>query len=204
MKRYFVTATHTDAGKTFVSALLTKALDAMYWKPIQSGSEIRDTLEICRLANLSEEQTFKETYLLKSPESPHSAALKDGIRINIQDIKIPQTDKNLIIEGAGGLLVPLNDTETVADLICHFGLPVILVVPTYLGCINHSLLTLESMKSRGIKLAAIIFNGNESVEAQKIILKNAGNPLSIRVPKIDVDNFSEFDEISFELRQLFF
>ena len=204
MKRYFVTATHTDAGKTFVSALLTKALDAMYWKPIQSGNEIRDTLEICRLANLSEEQTFKETYLLKSPESPHSAAKKDGIRIDVHSIKIPKTDKNLIIEGAGGLLVPLNDNETIADLICHLDLPVILVVPTYLGCINHSLLTLEAMKSRGIKLAAIIFNGNESVEAQKIILKNAGNPLSIRVPKIYVDNFSEFDKISFELRQLFF
>ena len=202
-KSYFITAIHTDAGKTFISALLVKALNANYWKPIQSGIEIRDTEEICRLARIENTRCFDERYLLKSPESPHSAAKKEGIELLLDTIELPNSMNNLIVEGAGGILVPINEEQTIVDVIQKLNIPIILVVPTYLGCINHTLLTLEVLKARNLKLEMIIFNGDESKQAQDIIIKKANNVKNYRVPKVSKDDFVKFDEISVELSQLF-
>jgi dethiobiotin synthetase len=203
MKKFFVTAIHTDAGKTLVSALLTKGLNADYWKPIQSGIESRDSESIQKFIGSGANTIHQEAYLLKSPESPHSSAQKEGISIELEKINLPKTEKNLIIEGAGGLLVPINEQETIADLIEKLNIPIILVVPTYLGCINHSLLSLELIKSRKINLEAIIFNGDESLEAQKIILKMAGNPKNFHIPHFDTQNQSKFEELSVGLSEIF-
>lgn len=202
MKKYFVSAIHTDAGKTFVSSLLVKASNGDYWKPIQSGSDERDSDYI--LSQNKSVKVFPEAFLLKSPESPHSAAAKEGVFIEINKIKLPKTDNHLIVEGAGGILVPINPEETISDLILALDLPLILVVPTYLGCINHSLLTLEAIKSRGLNLAGIIFNGVESPEAEEIITKKSGSNKIYRIPRIDSKNISEIERITFELRDLFF
>ena len=189
MNKYFVTGTHTDAGKTLVSALLTKALEAHYWKPIQAGIEIRDAdfvRDFLKLAPDSD-RIIPEAYLLKSPESPHSAAAKEGVTIDLEQITLPEVDGNLIVEGAGGILVPINEKETIADVILKLDLEIVLVIPTYLGCINHSLLTIEAIKSRGMKIKAVIFNGEESLEAQKIILKNIGQVNSFRIPNLNLE-----------------
>lgn len=203
MKKYFVTSIHTDGGKTFVSSLLVKALDASYWKPIQSGIEIRDTETVRHLSGMDETKFFPEAYLLKSPESPHSAAEKDGVTIDLSKIKLPDVEGNLIVEGAGGVLVPVNEEETILDVVKHLGLEVILVIPTYLGCINHSLLTISELKNQGVKISGIIFNGEESKEAQEIILKKSNVKKSIRIPRMTTDKSGFFNEWSIELSKLF-
>lgn len=203
MKQYFVTATHTDAGKTFVSSLLVSALDAYYWKPIQAGEEIKDADYIREHARISSDKILPEAYLLKSPESPHSAAKKEGVEIDLEQIILPKVSGNLIVEGAGGVLVPVNDTETILDVVAKLGIEIILVVPTYLGCINHSLLTIEAIKSRGLEIKGVIFNGEESLEAQQYILKKAGNVISCRIPKINPEKKEDFEAVILELSQLF-
>lgn len=203
MKKYFVTSIHTDGGKTFVSSLLVKALNAHYWKPVQSGLEIRDTETVKKLSGSDESKFIPEAYLLESPESPHSAAKKDGVTIDLSKIILPDVDGNLIVEGAGGILVPVNDKETILDLIKHLELDVVLVIPTYLGCINHSLLTISELKREGIKIDGIIFNGEESKEAQDIILKKSGVKKSIRIPRMTGDKSHFFDDWSLELSKIF-
>jgi len=191
---YFITGTHTDAGKTFISGLLVKALDAHYWKPIQSGIQERDTEWIQTFAKVEEGKLLKERYLLTSPESPHSAAEKDNVIIDINSFKLPEVNNHLIVEGAGGLLVPINNKETIADIIQKLDIETILVVPTYLGCINHSLLTINEIKRRKIKLKAIIFNGAPSLDAQKIIIEKSGDLANILIPQIDTSNEKEVEE----------
>lgn len=203
MKKYFVTATHTDAGKTFISGLLVKALDADYWKPIQSGSDIRDADTIYNSFGVSPDRIFPESYLLESPESPHSAAEKDGVSICLETIELPKTNNNLIIEGAGGILVPINENHTIADVITKLDVEIILVVPTYLGCINHSLLTIEAIKSRGLKIKALIFNGEESKAAQTYIMNQLEGVFSCRIPKIDLEKNEDIESAIFELKKIF-
>lgn len=178
---YFITAIGTDSGKTVVSAILLEALKADYWKPIQSGSPTdRDTVKSMVSAN---RKFHPEQFLLKTPASPHAAAKIDGISVSVRDLKIPETSNTLIIEGAGGLLVPLNDDELMIDCIRHFNAEVILVCNIYLGSINHSLLSLEALKSRGIKIKGIIFNGEENIETQNIIMKYANVPCLLHIHK---------------------
>jgi dethiobiotin synthetase len=202
-KNYFVSATHTDAGKTLVSALLVEALKADYWKPVQSGSDTRDADTVASLMANHQPTIYKEVYLLKSPESPHSAAAKEGVEITLKNVFLPQSQNQLIVEGAGGLMVPLNNQELMTDLVKQLDLPIILVVPTYLGCINHALMSLEVIKNKSLTLEAIIFNGDESLAAQEYILHYAGSVESHRVPKFDVQNKSKFIAQSVDLRQLF-
>lgn len=203
MKQYFVTSIHTDGGKTFISSLLVKGLSAYYWKPIQSGIEIRDTETVAELSGIAPDKLLKEAYLLHSPESPHSAAAKDGVTIDLEQVTLPKVEGNLIVEGAGGILVPINDEQTILDVIKKLDLPVLLVVPTYLGCINHSLLTISELKRHRVELAGIIFNGDESLEAQKIIAQRSGVERIIRVPKLNVENRSELDYWAIELNKIF-
>jgi len=168
---YFVTAIGTDSGKTVVSAILCKALGADYWKPIQAGFP-RDADTISKL--VPNTIIHPEAYLLNTPASPHAAAKIDNIVIDKSKISFPTTNNNLIIEGAGGCLVPLNDNDFVIDLAKQFGCPIILVSNLYLGSINHTLLTVNLLNQLQLPIAGIIFNGQSNPESERIILKHSG------------------------------
>ena len=170
--RYFVTAIGTDCGKTLVSSILCEALLADYWKPVQSGMP-RDTDEVKRLIHNPRTTLHPEMYLLSTPVSPHASAKLDGTVIRLDHFIVPHTTNTLIIEGAGGCLVPLNDDDLVIDLIPRFEAEAILVSNFYLGSINHTLLTLEALRARNIKIKGLIFNGEPNEESERIILRYA-------------------------------
>ncbi len=184
--RYFVTGIGTDVGKTVFSAVLTSALDGCYWKPVQAGSlERTDSDEVREwLGEAFEDRILPETYRLKSPLSPHAAARLDGIRIDLPRLTAPATDRPLVIEGAGGLFVPLNDHDLVVDLIQKLEAQVIVVSRHYLGSINHTLLTLDALSSREIPVAGVVFVGNELPETERAILSRSGGPFLIRLPEV--------------------
>ena len=170
-QRLFVTGIDTDSGKTLASAILCKALRADYWKPIQAGLP-RDSDFVKMMVN--EITVHPEKYMLKTPASPHAAAKIDGVTIHVRDFKIPESTRPMIIEGAGGTLVPLNDTEFVIDLIAYLNVEAILVADLYLGSINHTLLTVEALRNRNIPVKGIIFNGESNPESERIILLHSG------------------------------
>ncbi len=174
MSAYFITGIGTDVGKTLVAAVVAEALQADYWKPIQAGSLMStDTHSVQYLINNDKTKFYKSAYELSEPMSPHAAAPIDGIEIDYEKIFRPKTKNNLVIEGAGGLLVPINQTQTIADLI----LPddkVIVVSRHYLGSINHTLLTLSELKSRGISILGLVFSGDEHPSTEKIIESQSG------------------------------
>jgi len=179
---YFVTAIGTDSGKTIVSAILAEALQADYWKPIQSGNIDRDVDTVSKLINNGHSLFYKEAYLLSKPLSPHAAAKEDGITIDLGNIKIPENGGNhLIIEGAGGLLVPLNNKDVVIDMAEKFNAEIILVSNHYLGSINHTLLSVEELKRRKLNVKGIIFNGTPHPETEEIILQKSGYKCLLRV-----------------------
>ena len=168
---YFITGIGTDVGKTIVSAILVESLEADYWKPIQAGElNNSDSLKVERLVSNNKTKFHESALNLETPMSPHAAAIIDGVRIEGNKIKRPSTKNKLVIEGAGGLLVPLNDSETVLDLIKPTD-KVIVVSRHYLGSINHTLLTLEMLKQRNIDVFGIIFNGDENKTTEEIIEK---------------------------------
>ncbi|WP_276369109.1 dethiobiotin synthase [Chryseolinea sp. H1M3-3] len=171
---YFVTAIGTDSGKTVASAILCEALQADYWKPVQAGFPT-DSETVKELLN-DDGQTIihPERYILKTPASPHAAAALENIKIQLEDFEVPDHDNDLIIEGAGGCLVPLNDRDLVIDLATKFKATVILVSNFYLGSINHTLLTYEALRSRNIPVKGIIFNGVYNSESERIILHHTG------------------------------
>lgn len=178
MRKLFVTGIDTDVGKTIVSAILVEALKADYWKPIQAGYDNgTDTQLVKQLISNNTSTLFQETYLLKTAASPHLAASNDAVKIELSDLVLPKSANNtIIIEGAGGLLVPLNDNDYVIDLIKHFDCEVILVSQNYLGSINHTLLSIEALKSRGCKIVGIVFNGESNKSTEEIILKKHDFP----------------------------
>ena len=179
MKQYIVAGIGTEIGKTVVSAILTAGLKADYWKPVQAGD--LDTGDAYWIRNWVPSATVHpSTYALTQPMSPHSAAEIDGITISLERFKIP-TDQTLIVELAGGIMVPLNDHETNLDLIKQLNLPVILVSKNYLGSLNHTLLSFELLKQHGIPMAGIVFNGPENPSGEKFILNHTGLPLILRV-----------------------
>lgn len=161
MERIFVTGIGTGIGKTFVSAILAKALDADYWKPVQAGfSEGTDSEWVAKWLAGTSSVVHPEVYKLAKPASPHIAAREEGITIDIQNIckQIPANNRNLLIEGAGGLLAPLNNSTFVADLIKAMGAKVILVSRNYLGSINHSLLTARVCRDMQLPVIGWVFN----------------------------------------------
>ncbi|MEJ7557835.1 MAG: dethiobiotin synthase [Pedobacter sp.] len=167
---YFVTGIGTGIGKTIVSAIITEKLHADYWKPIQSGDlDSSDSLKIESLISNTNSVIHPERFKLTKPLSPHLSAKIDGIELSIQKLSIPETDRNLIIEGAGGLMVPLNEKELMIDYIQSLNIKVILVSQNYLGSINHTLLSIEALTSKGIDLRGIIFNGIANEESQRYI-----------------------------------
>lgn len=180
MKRIFVTGISTEVGKTIASAIITEALEADYWKPIQAGDlGHSDSHKIAQLISNKKTVIHKNSYALKTPMSPHAAASIDGINIQLDQIKEPQTANHLVIEGAGGLLVPINQKETVLDLIKPT-YEVVIVSRHYLGSINHSLLTIGWLKDRGFNVS-IFFSGDEHPTTEEIILSKTGIPCIGRI-----------------------
>jgi dethiobiotin synthetase len=187
--KLFITGIGTDVGKTIASAIITEALEADYWKPIQAGDvETSDSHKIKQYISNTKTQVFPNSYLLNTPASPHLAAELDGVVIDLKKIQEPVTQNHLVIEGAGGLFVPLNDTDTIADLI-RTDYKVIVVSRHYLGSINHTLLTIEALKQRNIDIAGIVFNGNELPSTEDIILKKTEVTMIGRI-----ENEPYFDE----------
>ena len=184
--RLFVTGIGTEVGKTVISAILTEALEADYWKPVQAGDlDYSDTHKVKDLVSNSNSVFHCETHALNHPMSPHAAAERDGVEISLNDFKIPHTDNNLVIEGAGGLMVPLNKRDCMIDLIEGLGVEAVLVSRNYLGSINHTLLSVEALKSRGIAIKGIIFNDEENAETESVILEMTGLQCLGRVGMIE-------------------
>ena len=190
MNNYFVTAIGTDCGKTLVSAILVEFLLADYFKPVQAGFPTdTETVKSLITGNQSTlldnfQSTFhKESYLLQMPASPHAAARAEGIEIELENIILPKTTNNLVIEGAGGVLVPLNGNDFVIDIANQFDCKVVLVANLYLGSINHTLLTINELKRRNINVIGIIFNGEENKASEAIILKHSGYKCLLRINK---------------------
>ena len=183
MRKIFITGIGTDVGKTVISAILTEALQADYWKPIQAGFEDgSDKLRVKNWISNTKSQFHDEQFLLKEPMSPHAAAELENKNIQLSDFKLPNcNNSNLIIEGAGGLLVPINNTHVVADLIKYLDSEVLLVSKNYLGSINHTLLTLNELLSRKLKISGIIFNGEKNEATESIILSKYNFPFVGRV-----------------------
>ncbi len=184
-KKYFVTGIGTGIGKTIVSAILTEKLKADYWKPVQAGElNNSDTMKVKSLVSNTKSVFHPETYALTEPFSPHKSAAIDGIEIDINEFTIPKTDNNLIIEGAGGLMVPLNDQFLVIDLIKKLNVEVILVSQNYLGSINHTLLSIQTLKHYQIPVAGIIFNSDSNTNTEDYILNYTGIKLLGNIPNL--------------------
>lgn len=187
---FFLSGIHTDAGKTVTAAFLVRALGADYWKPVQAGDlDFGDTERVKTWSGAPAERFHPVRHALRTPASPHYAARLDGVEIALNDFVLPDTgDRPLIVEGAGGLLVPLNERETILDLIVHLGLPVVLTSRHYLGSINHTLLSIELLRARGIPLAGLIYSGGDSPETVRIVAQLTGvHPLA-EIPELDEVN----------------
>ena len=193
--KLFITGISTDVGKTIASAIIVEALQADYWKPIQAGDlEHSDTHKVQSLVSNTQSQFHPNSYALQTPASPHLAAAKDGITIDLNQIQEPETTNHLVVEGAGGILVPLNDTQSVVDLI-QSDYKVIVVSRHYLGSINHTLLTIEALQNRKIQVAGIIFSGDENSSTESIILSRTAVPCLGRIaqePYFDSNVISEY------------
>jgi dethiobiotin synthetase len=185
-----ITGTDTDVGKTVVAAGLAGSVKAAhYWKPIQAGTDpATDRAKAAELSGLPSERLFPERYCLQTPASPHYAARIDGVVIDPAQLTLPACDGPLIVEGAGGVLVPINEQQTMADIFAAWGAPVILVARTALGTINHSLLSIEALRARGIAVAGIIFVGDAHAENERIIPVMSGVRSFGRLPMLEVLN----------------
>ncbi|MEX1011296.1 MAG: dethiobiotin synthase [Balneolaceae bacterium] len=162
-ERIFVTGTDTDVGKSVVSSLLCRGLGAYYWKPVQAGTEpATDSERVAKWAGLKENRLFPETYCLHEPMSPHAAAELEGIEIELSHFNMPThpPETRLVVEGAGGLLVPLNRREYIIDLMKKLDIPVLLVGRSGLGTINHTLLSIMAIREAGLKLHGVVLNGD--------------------------------------------
>lgn len=201
MKKYFITGIGTDVGKTIAASIITEALEADYWKPIQAGDlEASDTLKVKALIENESTVFHREAYRLNYPMSPHAAAERDGVEINLQSIKLPKTQNHLVVEGAGGLLVPLNRTETILDLISQLNCEVILVSRHYLGSINHTLMSVELLKNRNIFIKGILFNGAENKDTESIIQEITGLTILGRIDELEELNKGVIKSIAQELK----
>ncbi|MDM1061830.1 dethiobiotin synthase [Empedobacter falsenii] len=203
-KQLFVTGIGTGVGKTLVSAILTEALQADYWKSIQSGDlDSSDSLLVKSLTS-PELKIHQERYRLQKAASPHQSAKEEAIEINLNDFEIPKTTNSLIIEGAGGLFVPINEEDFMIDLIQQFNLPTVVVATNYLGCINHTLLTIEILKLRNITIEYFVFNGEFDEDTSRVIKNHLPSDISIIIiPKLNSINSSEVRNIAETIKHQF-
>jgi dethiobiotin synthetase len=195
-ERLFVAGTDTDVGKTVVSAILMAGKKAAYWKPVQSGTQdITDREWIRRATGRADSCFVPETYVLSQPLSPHAAAAIDGVRIDLSAFRVPdkKTYPRLIVEGAGGVMVPLNDDQYMIDLIRHLNLPVLLVARSALGTINHTLMSLHLLRQKKIPVAGVVMNGlPDRINKEAVEIYG-------RVPVVaEVDRLSRFDRDSLQ------
>ncbi|MFD2573680.1 dethiobiotin synthase [Spirosoma soli] len=199
LKQFIVAGIGTEIGKTIASAVLVEALQADYWKPVQSGAlEDSDTETVRRLISNHKSRFHLEAYRLTQPLSPHAAAEIDGVTIELEKLVLPQTDNALVVELAGGLMVPLNDEDLNIDLVQRLDLPVVLVSRNYLGSINHTLLSVEACRSRNIPLLGILFNGPTVPASERVILNYTGLPCIGRIGqenKIDRETVQRYADL---------
>ena len=199
--RIFVAGIGTGVGKTMVSAILCEAFEADYWKPVQAGNlDDTDSMTVKGLVSNAKSIIHPEAYRLKLAASPHRAAAEEKCKISLTKMKFPRTSNHLIIEGAGGVLVPLNAKELYIDWIKRMNLFVVLVSQHYLGSINHTLLSIEALKSRGIKVLGIVFNGEEDIATEQVILRISGLKVLSRVDKEEQINKKVISEYAGEIK----
>ena len=199
---YFITGIGTEVGKTVASAIVTQALEADYWKPVQAGDlHQSDSMKVQSLIDNDSSKFHREAYRLNHPMSPHAAAERDGVEIDISSFEIPKTDNHLVIEGAGGLLVPLNKKDTILDLIANLKCEVILVSRHYLGSINHTLMSIELLKQRNISIKGILFNGNENKDTESIITEMTGIKALGRIDELEELNKSVINSVAQDLKE---
>jgi dethiobiotin synthetase len=184
----FVTGTDTNVGKTVLSALLVAALDGIYWKPIQTGAcEGTDRQTVMRWAEVREERTASECYCFEPPVSPHLAAEASEVTIDLGRIRRPQLESNrpLIVEGAGGVLVPINDCELMLDMIRQLGMPVVVAARTALGTINHTLLTVRALRHAGANVKGVVMIGRENRDNERSVERFGAVPVIGRIPLLE-------------------
>lgn len=184
--RIIVTGTDTGIGKTVFAAGLTALLDGIYWKPVQSGIEEETDSEIvARLVGLSPDRVLPEAWRLKEPQSPHRAAECDGVEIDAEALDLPATGQPLVVEGAGGLMVPLNRRTLYIDVFARWAAPVALCARTGLGTINHTLLSIEALRRRSVPLLGVAFIGDEMTDTQRTIAEMGNVRVLGRLPRLD-------------------
>ena len=191
MKGVFVTGTDTGIGKTVVAACLARAWQAGYWKPVQTGRATGDddTATVGALAGLAAERVFAPVYALQAPLSPHAAAELEGIRISMDGITPPETAHPLVVEGAGGVYVPLNERDFMIDLMARLALPIVLVARSTLGTINHTLLSLAALRARALSIAGVVLNGPPNAGNRTAIERFGQVRVLAELPRIDpLDN----------------
>jgi dethiobiotin synthetase len=183
----FVTGTDTNVGKTVLSALLVAALNGTYWKPIQTGSrEGTDRRQVMQWADIPESRTIPESYCFEPPVSPHLAAAAAGVTIDLGRIQRPQVAAApLIIEGAGGVMVPINDSETMLDLMMQLRAPVVVASRTTLGTINHTVLTVRALRGAGIGVKGVVMIGDENTDNERAIERYGAAPIVGRIPMLN-------------------
>ena len=189
MKGLFVTGLDTGIGKTVASAVLLRALNGEYWKPIQCGDlDNSDTDTVKRF--VPRVHVHRERFRLKEPQSPHRAAEAEQKNISLNDFEWPSPSGFLIVEGAGGVLVPLNDKDHIIDLAVKFQLPVVVVARHYLGGLNHALLTVEELKRRELEIMGFIFGGNRDDHAERFLKRRTGLPVLLHMDQAErLDRF---------------
>ncbi len=180
--RYIITGTDTDVGKTVFAAALVQALRANYWKPVQSGVEQIDTRTVQTLTGLPDDHFLPEAYVFSEPLSPHLASEIDGVEINFEKLKLPESERALVVEGAGGLMVPLTRENLQINLFKKWNAPVILCARTGLGTLNHTLLSLEALWARSVPLHGIVFIGDENEDNIRTIAGFSGEKILGRLP----------------------
>lgn len=187
--RIIVTGTDTGIGKTVFAAALTGALGASYWKPVQAGLDEAgrtDSATVAALAGLGGKRILPEAYRLATPCSPHRAAQIDGVTIDPERLTLPDRAGPLVVEGAGGVLVPLTRSLTFANIFARWGEPVVLVASTRLGTINHSLLAIEALRARGVPMLGIAFSGEANEDSERTIAEMGGVRRLGRLPRLDL------------------
>ena len=203
-KQLFVKGIGTGIGKTIVSAILTEVLQADYWKPIQSGDLDSSDSSLVKSLTYPELKIHQERYALQKAASPHQSAKEEDIEIKLNDFELPKTTNSLIVEGAGGLFVPINEEDFMIDLIQQFNLPTVVVATNYLGCINHTLLTIEVLKLRNIAIEYFVFNGGFDEDTARVIKNHLPSDISIIIiPKLNSINSSEFRKIAETIKHQF-
>ncbi|MFM1914224.1 MAG: Dethiobiotin synthase [Bacteroidota bacterium] len=204
-KGFIIAGIGTEIGKTIASSILVKALNFNYWKPVQSGNlEDSDTINVRKLVGQTEGEFFESSYNFINPLSPHTAAELENRKIELKNFILPESNRATIVELAGGIMVPLNDSETNLDLIKKLNLPVVLVSRNYLGSINHTLLSYEILKRENIQILGLIINGKENSSGEKFILNYTQLPIILRINEEEEFNTEKIEEYAGKVERILF